>query len=175
MARKLAECGTWGAYKRHLRAKEPPCEECAKAAREYNANRRARAAEEKRRFHAQPAEQTQVVEQVKIKPRARDGFEIVSQLVAYGHVKEIEVPTFEDPLESARWRRARIRAALVVANPRDVAPLAKAEQECIEEIAQLTAAQKPEGESMLEKLAARRQERMLAAQRASTGEEDSEE
>mgnify|MGYP006277543437 CR=1 FL=1 len=32
---KLAECGTRSAYNRHLRYKEPACEACLKAQRDY--------------------------------------------------------------------------------------------------------------------------------------------
>ena len=34
MARELKPCGTYAAYRRHLRAKESPCEECRQAARD---------------------------------------------------------------------------------------------------------------------------------------------
>lgn len=36
MARELHPCGTWGAYKRHLRRGEKACEPCKHAARERN-------------------------------------------------------------------------------------------------------------------------------------------
>ena len=34
MTRALKPCGTYAAYRRHLRAKESPCEECRQAARD---------------------------------------------------------------------------------------------------------------------------------------------
>ena len=45
MARNLQPCGTWAAYKRHLRKDEEPCDDCREAARvqqrERSAARRA--------------------------------------------------------------------------------------------------------------------------------------
>lgn len=35
MSRPLAPCGTYGAYQRHLRRGETPCEECKGACAEY--------------------------------------------------------------------------------------------------------------------------------------------
>jgi hypothetical protein len=39
--RALAPCGTWNAYRRHLRHYEPACDACRKAASAYVAGRRA--------------------------------------------------------------------------------------------------------------------------------------
>jgi hypothetical protein len=39
--RKRQPCGTWSAYKRHLRRREVPCNECTEAARLRSAARRA--------------------------------------------------------------------------------------------------------------------------------------
>lgn len=166
MSRTLAGHGTWAAYKRHKRKGEEACAECAEAARQYNRDRREKERAARHEFPEQitPDKVTQA-QTVRARRDIPAGYEIVNQLVAYGHVKEVPVPTFEDPLKSARWRRARIRAALMVANPRDVAPLAKAEQECIDEINRLSEASKPRGESALDKLAAKRAERMAAAAR----------
>ena len=41
MTRALKPCGTYAAYRRHLRAKESPCEECRQAAREQKNSRKA--------------------------------------------------------------------------------------------------------------------------------------
>lgn len=49
MARELKPCGTFAAYRRHLKAKETPCEPCRQAARDQKNQRkdaqRAKAAE----------------------------------------------------------------------------------------------------------------------------------
>lgn len=49
MARNLQPCGTWAAYKRHLRKGEDPCDDCREAARVQQRERSAarRAAREK--------------------------------------------------------------------------------------------------------------------------------
>lgn len=41
MTRALKPCGTYAAYRRHLRAKESPCEECRQAARDQKNSRKA--------------------------------------------------------------------------------------------------------------------------------------
>ena len=58
----------------------------------------------------------------------------VRQLVAYGEFEEVTVPGHEEPLESARWRLRRARAAILVAGPRDMPALLAAERQAIEEI-----------------------------------------
>ena len=35
MGRRLQPCGTWAAYKRHLKAGEEPCRACVQACRRY--------------------------------------------------------------------------------------------------------------------------------------------
>lgn len=40
MARKLQPCGTFAAYRRHLRAKETPCDACRQAARDQKNDRK---------------------------------------------------------------------------------------------------------------------------------------
>lgn len=166
MPRKLAEHGTWAAYKRHKRANEQACAPCQEAAREHSRKQREKAAAARAAFAPENIERIEVATQTRLDKKAPDGYTIVNQLVAYGHVQEVPVPTFEDAVESARWRLHRVRSALIVANPRDVAALAKAEQETIEELTRLTAAAKPEGESALDMLAKKRQERIEAAARA---------
>lgn len=147
--RKLAECGTWSAYRRHLRYGEPVDDACREAARAQRRAQRKRDAERK-------AANAQAVE-------AASG-ESVKQLVGYGKTVDVEVPTHEDPLVSARWRLKRIRAALLVAGPRDVAPLAKAEQDAITEISRLSQpAEQPEKVSALDQIAAKRAERLAEA------------
>ena len=75
------------------------------------------------------------------------------------------MPTHEDPLESARWRLHRTRAALIVASPRDIAGLMAAEREDVAEIARLTETAKPKV-SALDELAALRRRRIEEAQAA---------
>ena len=149
MPQKKAECGTFTAYKRHKRNQEEPCEPCAEASREYVRAQRARQAERN-------AANAEAVSEA-------DG-PVVKQLVAYGEFTEVTVPEFEDALESARWRLKRIRAAMLVAGPRDVAPLAKAEADAVADIARLA---KPAVEerkvSALDQLAERRAKRVPAA------------
>ena len=149
MPQKKAECGTFTAYKRHKRNHEEPCEPCAEASREYVRAQRARQAER----NAANAEALASAEG-----------DTVSQIVAYGESVEITVPVHEDPLEAARWRLKRVRAALLVAGPRDVAPLIKAEADTMADIVRLTAAEKKvEKVSALDQLAERRAKRVPAA------------
>lgn len=137
--------GSRAGYMRHIRAKETPCVECKRAEREYKAAvRKARA------------------EQV-VTAAGEPGARTVKQFVAYGQTADVEVPAFEDRLESARWRLSRVRAALLVAGPRDVAPLSKAEQECVAEIESLKAATAPKKRSALDELAERRAARIADA------------
>jgi hypothetical protein len=88
---------------------------------------------------------------------------VVEQVVAYGATREIPVPTHEDPLESARWRLYKARAALIVAGPRDVAALLNAEREAAADIERLTETANPKVSS-LDELAARRKRRIEEAQ-----------
>ena len=149
MATKKAECGTFTAYKRHKRNGETPCEPCMEASREYVRAQRERQAER----NAVNAEAL----------AAAEG-ETVKQLVAYGEFTEVTVPSFEDALESARWRLRRVRAALLVAGPRDVAPLAKAEADAVADIARLVRpAKEQEKVSPLDQLAKRRADRIAKA------------
>lgn len=149
MPAKKAECGTFSAYKRHKRNQEEPCEPCMEASRAYVKEQRARQAER----NAANAEAL----------NEADG-NTVKQLVAYGEFTEITVPEFEDALESARWRLKRVRAAMLVAGPRDVAPLAKAESEAVADIARLAKPAKTEEKvSALDQLAEKRAQRIAAA------------
>lgn len=144
MGRRLAECGTWSAYKRHKRRGEEACEPCRMAALEQSRKQREKLAN--------------------IKLQGYDGETVsVSQIVAYGNSLTVDVPAIEDPLASARWRLHRIRAALLLAGPRDVAALAKAEQDCIDELAKLVAKSQPAKRSALDELAAKRANRVAAS------------
>lgn len=137
--------GTRAGYMRHIRAKESACDACKRAEREYKAAARRERAER--------------VSSVGLVGDTRT----VSQFVAYGQTAEVEVPAFEGRLESARWRLSRVRAALLVAGPRDVAPLSKAEQECVAEIDSLVASSVPKKVSALDQLAEKRAKRLADA------------
>ena len=132
--------GSRAGYMRHIRAKETPCGECKRAEREYKAAMRKARAEQVVTAAGEPGART------------------VKQFVAYGQTADVEVPAFEDRLESARWRLSRVRAALLVAGPRS-----KAEQECVAEIESLKAATAPKKRSALDELAERRAARIADA------------
>lgn len=157
--RSLAPCGTTAAAKRHRRRGEAPCPECRAA------ERAASKAARDRKAAARPPEpmngapdSAPVVQAV-----GHSDVVVIEQMVAYGATREIPVPTHEDPLESARWRLYKARAALIVAGPRDVASLLNAEAEAVAEISRLTETAKPKV-SALDELAARRKRRIEEAQ-----------
>lgn len=159
--RSLAPCGTTAAAKRHRRRGEAPCPECRVAERAASkAARDRKAAERPVRVAGQAAAGAPVVRTV-----GQGGSVVVEQMVAYGATREIPVPTHEDPLESARWRLWKARAALIVAGPRDMASLLSAEAEAVAEIARLTETAKPKV-SALDELAALRRRRIEEAQAA---------
>lgn len=160
-SRSLAPCGTTAAAKRHRRRGEPPCPECRAAERAASKAARDRKAAERppEPVVGAPAP-TPVVQTV-----GQGSSVVVEQMVAYGASREISVPTHEDPLESARWRLYKARAALIVAGPRDVASLLNAEAEAVAEISRLTETAKPKV-SALDELAARRKCRIEEAQAA---------
>ena len=160
-SRSLAPCGTTAAAKRHRRRGEPPCLECRAAERAASKAARDRKTAERPlkpvAGEAGPAPTVRAVGQ--------SGSVVVEQMVAYGATREIPVPTHEDPLESARWRLYKARAALIVAGPRDVASLLNAEAEAVAEISRLTETAKPKV-SALDELTARRKRRIEEAQAA---------
>lgn len=159
--RKLAPCGTTAAAKRHRRHGEAPCPECRAAERAASkAARDRKAAERPARVAAPAADGAPVVRTV-----GQGGSVVVEQMVAYGATRDVAVPTHEDPLESARWRLYKARAALIVAGPRDVASLLNAEAEAVAEISRLTEMAKPKV-SALDELAALRRRRIEEAQAA---------
>lgn len=158
-SRSLAPCGTTAAAKRHRRRGEAPCPECRAAERAASkAARDRKAAERPPEPVIGAPDSAPVVQAV-----GQGGSVVVEQMVAYGATREIPVPTHEDPLESARWRLWKARAALIVAGPRDVASLLSAEAEAVAEIARLTETAKPKV-SALDELAARRKRRIEEAQ-----------
>lgn len=160
-SRSLAPCGTTAAAKRHRRRGEPPCPECRAAERAASkAARDRKAAERPPELVVGAPSPAPVVQAV-----GQNDVVVIEQVGAYGSVREVPVPTHEDPLESARWRLHRTRAALMVAAPRDIAGLMAAEREDVAEIARLTETAKPKM-STLDELAALRRRRIEEAQAA---------
>lgn len=157
--RSLAPCGTTAAAKRHRRRGEAPCPECKAAERAASKAARDRKAAERPPEPVVGAPDSAPV----VRTVGQGGSVVVEQMVAYGASREIPVPTHEDPLESARWRLYKARAALIVAGPRDVASLLNAEAEAVAEISRLTETAKPKV-SALDELAARRKRRIEEAQ-----------
>lgn len=159
--RSLAPCGTTAAAKRHRRRGEAPCPECRAAERAASkAARDRKAAERPPEPVVGAPDSAPVVQTV-----GQSDVVVIEQVGAYGSVREVPVPTHEDPLESARWRLHRTRAALIVASPRDIAGLMAAEREDVAEIARLTETAKPKM-SALDELAALRRRRIEEAQAA---------
>lgn len=157
--RSLAPCGTTAAAKRHRRRGEAPCPECRAAERAASKAARDRKAAER------PPEPVAGGRGSAPAVRAvgQSSSVVVEQMVAYGATRDVVVPTHEDPLESARWRLYKARAALIVAGPRDVAALLNAEREAAADIERLTETAKPKV-SALDELAARRKRRIEEAQ-----------
>lgn len=160
-SRSLAPCGTTAAAKRHRRRGEAPCPECRAAERAASKAARDRKAAERPPEPVNGAPDSAPV----VRAVGQAGSVVVEQMVAYGATRDVAVPTHEDPLESARWRLYKARAALIVAGPRDVAALLNAEREAAADIAKLSEAVKPKM-SALDELAALRRRRIEEAQAA---------
>lgn len=157
--RSLAPCGTTAAAKRHRRRGEAPCPECKAAERAAS-----KAARDRKAAERPPEPVVGAPAPVPVVQTVGQGSSVVvEQMVAYGATRDVAVPTHEDPLESARWRLYKARAALIVAGPRDVASLLNAEAEAVAEISRLTETAKPKV-SALDELAARRKRRIEEAQ-----------
>lgn len=149
MARELAPCGTPAAARRHVRRGES-CVECeaSEAARKREARAERRAAAD--------AEITGQPEFVVVEQKLRAGEE----------PRLLQVPTGEDPVESARWRLAKVRGAMAASTPRDMAGLAKREEEIVALLGKLTGSavgERSEKRSALDELADRRAKRIAEA------------
>ena len=145
------------AYKRHKRRGERVDERCLAAARENSRKQRAR-----RRAEAQPVREW---ESHNGKP-SKDTIPIQQQ-AAYGKYEVVHVARTTDPLESARWRLYKVRAALHVAGPRDIAPLIEQERKTVEEYNTLIGEQgEKEKVTVFDELARKREERRRAAEQA---------
>lgn len=152
-------CGTHAAYVRHLRYGET-CQECKDSERERAAMRRAAKRE---------AEMTVDTSEIFNEETGE-----VSQIVRKGDAPiQVEVPMSFDPIDSAKWRLAKVRGAMAISSPRDMAALAKREEEIIALLNELTGAgeEKKDKEketkekemSPLDQLAARRAKRLSAS------------
>lgn len=146
----MAPCGTYSAYRRHLRRGEPVDEACRQAQKDRDKGRRKKDGQrrfELRRLIASPD----------------SGGERLIQMVAVNSPQEVAVGPTMTPLEAARWREKRIRAAMLVATPRDVAPLAKAHEEAMSAIAALSGETAGKKVNALDQLAAQRARRLAKA------------
>lgn len=125
MPRPPAKCGTRTGYRKHLREKTPPCEECKKANSEYKTTNK-KAAEDKRReeikqslTHLQP-EKTNVTQINKNQTKTNNDNDI-------------------DPrIADLKENLAFIKNAFFIATPKELPALSKRRQELEEEIYRLT-------------------------------------
>ena len=138
MARPLAECGTFTAYKRHKRNGEPVDDACAQAARdqanERNAGKRVSEAEKVRAALA-------------VLPEPEPASEPVAG-----------VDELAEAYETLNW----IKALMAAGTQQGAAALAKQRLEVVALIKRLEGAAKPK-ESMLDELARKRAERLAKA------------
>ena len=148
-------CGTHAGYERHRRAGEKPCAECRSA-------ERVRVRERREMRDAENADQIQEVAGEMVDEMTDSGDEVVMvrQVVSGGHMVSVPVPVHTDPVVSAKWRLGKVRAALEVAHPRDVAALARVEEETVGLLDDLERRARPRELSVLDQLAAKRAERL---------------
>lgn len=149
MGRSLQPCGTHAAYVRHRRSGED-CEVCRAAESE----RRAKARAEKRRAAASVSQSEDFV-------GASVGVE--QKFHADQDAVVLQVPSGFDPVESAKWRLAKIRGAMLLSTPRDMASLVKAEAEEVARLNELVGGAVEKKVSALDELAKRRAERIARA------------
>lgn len=149
---RFENCGSHAGYERHRRSGERACADCRSAERD-------RVREYRERRDAERADQIQEVADEMIAD-SEDEVVLVRQVVSGGHMVSVPVPVFTDPVVSARWRLRKVRAALVSAHPRDVAALARVEEETVSLLADLERRARPRGLSVLDQLAVRRAERL---------------
>lgn len=147
---RFENCGSHAGYERHRRAGEKACAECRAAERERVREYRQRRDEVAGKCIAEAFSD------------AGSGADVavVRQVVSGGNVVDVAVPVFTDAVESARWRLGKVRAALEVAHPRDVAALARVEEETVSLLAELERKEKPRKLSALDQLAVKRAERL---------------
>ena len=149
MARQLKPCGTHAAYVRHRRNDED-CEVC----RDAESERRSKSRAAKREASASVSQSDGfVADSVQIEQKFHDDNDPVL----------LSVPSGFDPVESAKWRLAKIRGAKLLSTPRDMASLVKAEAEEVARINELVGGTAEKKVSALDELAKRRAERLARA------------
>lgn len=143
MARELKPCGTWAAYKRHLRAGETPCEPCRQAARDQKNDRN----EARRRA------------------RQAVGFEPDRERPAVGHLRPVGDDELADltlePLQVALQDLRQIEAYMTSDDPlipTQFTNLSRRREELIDRVRSLRP-DNEEGSDVLDELAKRRQSR----------------
>lgn len=149
MPRKLQPCGTHASYVRHRRNKEE-CDTCKEAERE----RKAKARAAKKLADAS----------VSLKdPELGHLVGVEAKYHEHADPIVIPVPSGADPLESAKWRLAKVRGAMLLSTPRDMAALAKREEEIVSLIQELEGSKVEKKRSALDELAAKRAQRLANA------------
>ncbi|WP_336991045.1 hypothetical protein [Leucobacter sp. VD1] len=141
MARPKAPCGTYAAYRRHLREKSPVCDACRDAKR-ANSRERSNSAEVRREKQvAREAEKAPVVvEPVPTTPE--------------GHVSRLE--TLREMLEQSR----SVVAALTTSDPTRAYLALREQREILREISEIQGnGQSTKGVTLEDQLAAARAER----------------
>ena len=143
MARELKPCGTWAAYKRHLRAGETPCEPCRQAARDQKNDRN----EARRRA------------------RQAVGFEPDRERPAVGHLRPVGDDELADltlePLQVALQDLRQIEAYMTSEDPlipTQFTNLSRRREELVDRVRSLRP-DSEEGSDVLDELAKRRQSR----------------
>ena len=143
MARELKPCGTWAAYKRHLRAGETPCEPCRQAARDQKNDRN----EARRRA------------------RQAVGFEPDRERPAVGHLRPVGDDELADltlePLQVALQDLRQIEAYMTSEDPlipTQFTNLSRRREELVDRVRSLRP-DSEEGSDVLDELAKRRQRR----------------
>lgn len=149
MPRELKPCGTHAAYVRHRKYGET-CLVCKESEAERMALKRAARREAEVAVAPSDVFQSQTVS--------------VGQVVRQGDEPvQVVVPDSFDPVDSAKWRLAKVRGAMAVSSPRDMAALAKVEAEIIALLNELAAPKEEKKVSALDQLAAKRAERLAAS------------
>lgn len=148
MARELKPCGTWAAYKRHLRAGEHPCGPCRQAARDQKNDR----LEARRRA------------------REKAGFTPDREKPAVGHLRPVEDDELADltlePLQAALQDLRQIEAYMTAEDPlipTHFTNLSRRREELIDRVRGLKPDADAEGGDVLDDLAARRAHRSATA------------
>lgn len=144
---KLKPCGTWAAYKRHLRAGEQPCGPCRQAARDQKNDRN----EARRRA------------------RQQAGYEPDRDKPAIGHLRPVEDDELADltldPLQVALQDLRQIEAYMLAPDPlipTHFTNLSRRREELIDRVLGLRGNDEAEGGDVLDDLAARRAHRGAA-------------